>query len=153
MNTGSSKAGSELLAQLAHDRRLRIGLKQDELALYGGPRVTTVGKIERGAMPAMAVRTQHQMENALGWRRGTVRDILIAPEQDWWGNEAVRYDFIESLIEDSIPDLSRPASRGAVSVASALTDEELLTELAGRVRNLKARIAQLEGESDVPDKI
>jgi hypothetical protein len=144
MNTSSSKAGTELLARLAHDRRSRIGLKQDELALYGGPRVTTVGKIERGVMPAMAVRTQHQLENALGWRRGAVRDILTAHEQDWWSNEALRVDFTESLIEDAIPDLSRPAQRGAVSTASELTDEELLTELAGRVRNLKARIAQLE---------
>jgi hypothetical protein len=73
-----------------------------------------------------------------------VRDILTAHEQDWWSNEALRVDFTESLIEDAIPDLSRPAQRGAVSTASELTDEELLTELAGRVRNLKARIAQLE---------
>lgn len=151
MSTGSSKAGADLLARLARERRDRIGLKQDELALYGGPRVTTVGKIERAAMPTMAVRTQHQLENALGWKRGTVRDILTAPEQEWWSGEALREDFEESLIEDAIPDLSRPASRGAVSVASALTDEELITELAARVRNLKARIAQLEGGAEAPE--
>lgn len=150
--TSSSKTGLELFARLARDRRARLGLKQDELALYGGPRVSTVGKIERAALDTMAVRTQHQMENALGWKRGAVRDILAAPDRDWWQDAGLREDFEESLIEDAIPDLSRPAQRGAVSVASALTDEELLTELAGRVRNLKARLAQLEGDGDAVEK-
>lgn len=150
--TTNDETGVQLLARLARDRRNRIGLKQGELSLYRGPKVSTVGKIERAVQNTWAVRTQHQMENALGWRRGTVRDILAAPEQEWWSDEALREDFAAALVEDAVPDLSRPAQRGAVSVATGLSDEELLTELAGRVRNLKARIAQLEAV-DAPEQV
>jgi len=136
-----------MLGRLVRARRERLGLRQDELLAYGGPGTATVSKVERAAQENWAVRTQHQLENALGWRRGAVRDILAAPEQGWWGNEDLRLDFEVSLIDDALPDLSRNRLDG--KSATELSDEELLTELAARVRNLKLRVQELEGGGDV----
>lgn len=129
-------SGWVLLGTLVRRRREHLGLKQGDLAQYGGPAVSTVGKIERAEQQTYPTRTQHQLENALGWKRGTVREIVAAPASDWWDHEGLRGDFQEALVEDNVPDLSHPV--GGATRAADLTDDELLAELTYRMKRYAA---------------
>lgn len=145
-----NSSGWVLLGTLVRRRREHLGLKQGDLAQYGGPAVSTVGKIERGEQQGYPLRTQHQVENALGWDRGTVRSIVDAPTSDWWEDEGLREDFIANLVEEKIPDLSRPTVNvGAVRRAAELSDDELLAELTYRMKRYAAdREGVPDGERD-----
>ena len=70
----------KFLARLAKERRDFIGLSQEELAQFGGPRKSTVGKIENARQRSFPPRTQQQLEQALGWPRGPIPDAFGAPE-------------------------------------------------------------------------
>jgi len=127
--------GLDLLGRLARERREHLGLHQGDLAQYGGPRVSTVGKIERAEQGNYPTRTKRQLENALGWSRGTFDRILGAPASEWWDSGGLREDFIATLIEDDVPDLGNPVVRTAqVRRALDLTDDELLAELTYRMK-------------------
>lgn len=127
--------GLALLGRLVRERRERLGLNQGDLAQYGGPRVSTVGKIERAEQGNYPLRTRHQLENALGWSRGVFDEILTAPAEPWWDNDGLRSSFIESIVEDHVPDLSRPTVIAAQARRAAdLTDDELLAELTYRMK-------------------
>ena len=127
----------EVIGRLAKGRRERLGLRQEELRQYGGPGVSTVGKIERAAQANFPLRTQQQLEKALGWPRGTIEEVIqsVDVDKDW---DAIGPDWEADLLEHNLPDLTdhdqdegraRPVAR-----ASALTDAELLAELTYRVR-------------------
>lgn len=101
----TASTGWQTIGRIAKARRERLGLNQDELAAYGGPRVATVGKFERAAQPSFPLRTQHQIETALGWSRGTIEDFVTA-----WGSQnfSVNFDQWETdLIEENVPDMGR----------------------------------------------
>jgi transcriptional regulator with XRE-family HTH domain len=95
-----------MIGLVAKARRERLGLNQDELAKYGGPGVATIGKFERGAQAGYALRTLHQIENALGWTRGVIDDFVSAEEVSDRHMEEWQHD----LVEENIPDLSQPPS-------------------------------------------
>lgn len=97
--------GWQVIGRIAKERRERLGLKQDELALYEGPRVATVGKFERAAQANFPLRTQHQIEKALGWSRGSIEQFVSAYED----GDLDMSDWMHDLVEENIPDLSRPA--------------------------------------------
>lgn len=99
-----TKNGWEAIGRIAKARRERLGLKQDELAQYGGPGVATVGKFERAAQESFPMRTQHQLENALGWRRTTIEQVVNSINE----GTLTAVDWEMDLIEEDIPDLSRP---------------------------------------------
>jgi len=130
--------GWQVIGRLARARRERLGLRQEQLRDLGGPGVVTVGKIERAAQATFPLRTQQQMEKALGWARGTIHDVVEAVDQakDW---DAIGPDWEVDLVERDLPDLTKapgddedelvPAKR-----AAELSDAELLAELTYRVR-------------------
>jgi transcriptional regulator with XRE-family HTH domain len=136
--------GMELLAKMTRLRRERIGLGQDELADYGGPAVTTVGKIERGVQSRYAPRTLQQMDKALGWPRGTCAEIISAPLEGWWESQGDDYE--HQWVEWDLPDLTEP-SRPHADMGLG----DLLAELTYRVKAMDAELAQLrrEGSNDV----
>ncbi len=124
-----------LLGTLVRRRREVLGLKQGDLARYGGPGVSTVGKIERGEQGSYPRRTRQQIEIALGWNRNAVDEILQAATSEWWDDEGLREDYIETLIQEHIPDLTHPApTSNRVHTAADLTDDELLAELTYRMK-------------------
>lgn len=141
--------GWQTLGALVRKRREHLGLKQGDLAQYGGPGVSTVGKIERGEQGSYPRRTRQQVEVALGWRRGMVDEILAAPASSWWSDEGMREDFLDSLVNDEIPDLTHPAMGvGLVRRAAKLTDDELLAELTFRMkRYANERIGESGGDT------
>lgn len=129
----------EAVGRLVKARRERLGLNQDDLHLYGGPKVSTVGKCERAAQDRFPLRTQHQLENALGWRRGAIEEIISAVEtSDWYADQ--REDYENDLINANIPDLSHPTEPEApVLSAQHLSDSDLLAELTYRMKRYASR--------------
>lgn len=112
-----TETGWQAIGRIARLRRERLGLKQEDLAQYGGPGVSTVGKFERAAQERFPLRTQHQIENALGWDRSTIEQFVKGFEE----NPTNLHMFEHDLIEDDIPDLSRPRTN--------TTDPELGAQL------------------------
>ncbi|MCV2395967.1 hypothetical protein OEB99_16750 [Actinotalea sp. M2MS4P-6] len=144
--------GWELLADFAAKRRRRLGLNQGDLKSRGGPGASTVGKIERAEGP-FPLRTQHALENALGWSRGGVELLLRAPSEPWFEDQFE--DLMLQFVENNIPDMSAPpASTTPVASARDLTDEELLAELTYRMRRYalsQGDDAESERETDDGD--
>lgn len=99
-----TETGWQAIGRLAKARRERLGLNQDELAQYGGPRVSTVGKFERAAQDSFPLRTQHQIEKALGWTRGTVEQFVAAFDE----GDLDMGDWEHELVVDDVPDMSQP---------------------------------------------
>lgn len=96
--------GWQAIGRIAKARRERLGLKQDELAQYGGPGVATVGKFERAAQDSFPTRTQHQIENALGWSRTIIEQVVKSIDSGALTAE----DWEHDLVVEDVPDLSRP---------------------------------------------
>jgi len=129
-----SETGWQVIAGLVAARRRRLGLKQEELRLHGGPAVSTVSKVERAAQANFPLRTQQQLEHALGWPAGTITDVIESVDvaKDW---DAIGPDWVNSLVNDNLPDLAADAGPGeTVRRAVELSDAELLAELTHRVR-------------------
>lgn len=138
-------------------RRERLGLKQEDLRRRQGPGVSTVGKVERAAQESFPLRTQHALENALGWERGAIESLMRAvslPEDSWWGDEALRKSYLREMVDEDIPDLSGDIDASPVARASQLTDDELLAELTYRMKRYASeKESDDHGTQATPQKI
>lgn len=112
-----TETGWQAIGRIARSRRERLGLKQEDLADYGGPGVSTVGKFERAAQESFPLRTQQQMEKALGWSRTIVEQVVSSIDEGTLTAEEWEHD----LIEEDVPDLS-----GTQAKPPAVTDDEQL---------------------------
>ena len=141
----------EVVGRLVKARRERLGLDQDDLRLYGGPGVSTVGKCERAAQDRFSLRTQHQIQNALGWGRSAIEEIISAAEtNDWYADRDQCEDFENDLINASIPDLSHPTEPEApVLSAQHLNDSDLLAELTYRMKRYASQNDSGGGQSEL----
>lgn len=131
--TTPSPRAWEFLARVVRLRREHIGLSQEELYEYGGPKKSTVGKIENARETAYSARTRQQLEEALGWDRHTVDRLLAAVDQpDFTEREPeIANEHIYAPIVKISP---RQPEDGRVASAADLSDEELLAELTFRMR-------------------
>lgn len=98
-----NETGWQAIGRIGKARRERLGLNQDELAHYGGPRVATVGKFERG-VASFPLRTQHQIEKALGWSRGIIEQVVASIDE----GQLTADDWEHDLVVEDVPDMSRP---------------------------------------------
>lgn len=105
--SGMTEDRWQAIGRIAKKRRERLRLNQEDLTIYGGPKVATVGKFERAAQPNFPPRTQAQMEAALGWPAGTIAEYLDAYDS-YDVLPSKLHDWERSLIEDGLPDLRRP---------------------------------------------
>jgi hypothetical protein len=80
-------------------------------------------------------KSRGMLEDALGWRRGVVTEILEAP---------ITRRFTLSEVRDwaALPD-------PGLAKARDLSDDELLSELTRRFGNLRAQVDELAGPSNV----
>lgn len=156
MPANPSPEAWKFLGYVTKERREFIGLSQEELARYGGPKKSTVGKIENARETSYSPRTMQQMEKALGWDRGTTRLILMAGhEYDEDMRESVAADYIEA----ELPDLTGSPSVGGVDEdedtflyrrPAGLTDEQWRRLRARTDASVEREIEQALKESGVP---
>jgi DNA-binding XRE family transcriptional regulator len=146
-----TEQGWDFVGYLVRERRQFLGLRQEDLHLYGGPKKTTVGKIENGRLRPFPTKTQHQVENALGWRRGTIRELFLYPQESFFNDQR---DSIEAdYIENNIPDLSKPVDPSSrAHRASELSDEELLAELTYRMKRYAEQQQGGDGDAEAAER-
>jgi len=64
------------LAAFVRERRTDMGLTQEDVRAAGGPSTATMRLIEGGLQGAFQPATLRDLEDALRWRRGSVRAVL-----------------------------------------------------------------------------
>jgi len=129
------------IGQLVKDGRLAMDYAQQPFAKHAEVDLKTLRTLEKGERAPWDT-TLNKVEKALNWRQGSIREVLdhheIIPSQN------VTLDYMrEGATEASWADLSaeeedklRPVTR-----AGLLTNEELIGELAYRLRNKSRGIA------------
>lgn len=119
------------LGEVVAQERERLRLTQGELQGRGGPSVTLVRQIEKASNPGITARTKSALEDALGWERGVVDEILAGeaeprrrkPPVDFkvgGGGPTLEYD---SSVSDHSQD--EPEFEFLTRVREDLTDEEM----------------------------
>lgn len=126
-----TETGWQAIGRVAKARRERLGLDQADLALYDGPKVSTVGKFER-ATAKLSPKTHQQIETALGWSRGVIDDFVTAFDE----GDAHVQEWEHDLVFEDIPDLTRP-----LTTAAAETEGDAFAQAA----NTLERILRLIG--------
>ena len=123
------------IGQLVQKGRLELTLAQQPFAKQAEVDLKTLRSLEKGERAPWDT-TQNKVEKALGWRQGVIREVLdhheIIPA------ESITMDYMrDGGGEASWADLSaeeedntRPVTR-----AGLLTNEELIGELAYRLRH------------------
>lgn len=129
------------IGQLVQKGRLELTLAQQPFAKQAEVDLKTLRSLEKGERAPWDT-TQNKVEKALGWRQGVIREVLdhheIIPA------ESITMDYMrDGGGEASWADLSaeeedntRPVTR-----AGLLTNEELIGELAYRLRHKNRGVA------------
>lgn len=68
------------LGHYVRERRLHLRLTQHDVAAAGGPSIATIRNIEAATHDSYRGRTLNQLEDVLGWERGSVDAILNGGE-------------------------------------------------------------------------
>ena len=121
----------QTIGRLIKEERLAQGISQVQLAKQAGTAIKTVRTLESGTRRTQEIN-QRKLENALGWRAGSVSEVLkgkstFAPDQ-------ITHDDMRTTDgsrQASSPRMAVPAASNAR--ASHLSDEELLAELTYRM--------------------
>jgi hypothetical protein len=64
------------LAQHVRERRVELGMTQEDVRAAGGPSTATMTLIEGAKQDKYELYILARLENALRWRKGSIRDIL-----------------------------------------------------------------------------
>lgn len=136
------------IGRLVIEGRLDLELGQLPFSKVAKVDVKTLNSIETGKRAPRDV-TQRKIEAALGWRAGSIQQILDEGEHIKL-DALTLSEMTEGAEEPTWQDLDNDASHngsGPVKRASQLTDEELVAELSYRMRNYKDRLNGLTGAS------
>jgi len=130
-----------LIGGFVASARVRAGLTQVELAEQAGIDVKTFRKLESGTGLLHEKKLQ-AVERVLGWRSSSIRQL--------WETRAY-IDPTKASVDDMYDEPGRESwtdlaseSKGPVTKASQLTNEELLVELQYRFRNLEVQVSRLK---------
>lgn len=91
--------GWQTLAVAVQRRRARLGITQEEVASLGGPSSATVRKIEAAGDSSYRAKTLFELDDALGWRKGTSQELVEGPES-WFGSLEDFVDYVVRYISD-----------------------------------------------------
>ncbi|MFE3081755.1 hypothetical protein [Nocardia tengchongensis] len=132
------------LGQLAHQRRLELGLSQAKVAEAGGPSDTTQAALEAGTLSKVRPATLLKLDIGLRWAPGSAAAILR-------GGEPVVAEYLEGLQQQQ-RDIAEEARRkhtqdwvdplGAIHVP--LAPDQMTPE---RINQLLVVIADLDVQS------
>lgn len=81
--------------------------------MFGGPKVATVGKFERGRETSFPKRTQIQMERALAWPADTISEFVRRVDTGFYVE-----GWEEQLVSENLPDRA-----GRIEYYRAIADE------------------------------
>jgi transcriptional regulator with XRE-family HTH domain len=112
------------IGQLARERRGDLGLSLVKFAKEAGIGSDRTVKTFEGGVTVPDIITQRKLEDALGWKRGIVRDLLKAAEDGSMDAAGVDLDYLTGWA---------PVTR-----ASELEDAELLAETIKRLSRWEA---------------
>lgn len=129
------------IGNLIKQGRLELGYSQKPFATSSGVDTKTLASMEKGTRVAWETN-QRKVEQALGWRVGSIQAVLDDAENIPAGSVTLE-SMKEGAGEATWEELGAEEdgkSQGPVRKASLLTDEELLAELSYRFRNYKDRI-------------
>jgi DNA-binding XRE family transcriptional regulator len=129
------------IGQLVQKGRRAMDLAQQPFAKTAGVDLKTLRTLEKGERAPWDT-TQNKVEKALGWRQGVIKEILdhheIIPAasitMDYMREGSEEATWAELSAEEE--DKARPVTR-----AGLLTNEELIGELAYRLRHKNRGIA------------
>lgn len=125
----------ETIGKLIVSGRLELGIAQQPFAKHAGLSYTTLRSMESGQRVPWDTN-QRKIENALGWRPGAIQEILDNAETI--PMESLTLDYLrEGAGEPTWQDLDAEESETTrpVTRAGELSNEELIGELAYRLRN------------------
>lgn len=128
----------ETIGHLIKEGRLALGYAQKPFATVSGVDTKTLATMEKGTRVAWETN-QRKVEQALGWRVGSIQRVLDDAEDIPAGSVTLA-SMKEGAGEPSWQDLDAEESaknKGPATRANQLTDEELLAELSYRFRNYK----------------
>lgn len=102
----------ERFGRIVYERRMELGLTQDEVANQGGPTDTTMGKIENGDWtPGNRHTTFRKLDTGLRWRPGSARTTLDGGEPEPIPDDAP--EFVRDVMA-KMPVLPRNAPNAPV---------------------------------------
>jgi transcriptional regulator with XRE-family HTH domain len=113
---------------LAAETRSALGLSTVKLAKAAGLGSDRTVRMFESAATTPEIITQRKLEDALGWKRGVIRDLLAAAEDGSMTAADVDMDYVTGF---------EPASR-----ASELDDSELLVEVIKRLERWQTTVEQ-----------
>ncbi|WP_284975815.1 helix-turn-helix transcriptional regulator [Arthrobacter sp. efr-133-TYG-104] len=120
----------QTIGRLIKEERLAQGLSQVQLAKQAGTAIKTVRTLESGTRRTQEIN-QRKVEHALGWRPGSVADVLRGKSS--FAPDMITPDDMRSG-DEARPGPARSAvPSGRVARASHLSDEELVAELTYRM--------------------
>lgn len=140
LNRGNHEGVNEnqalkIIGELIREARVTAGFTKRPFAQYAGINTRTLVSMEEGERVAWETN-QRKVEDALNWRAGAIQDILnnatdIPPE-------SVTMDFMrQGAGQETWKDLDAAEADAIkpVTRAGELSNEELIGELAYRLRN------------------
>jgi DNA-binding XRE family transcriptional regulator len=129
------------VGQLVKDGRLTMDYAQQPFAKYAEVDLKTLRTLEKGERAPWDT-TLHKVEKALSWRQGSIREVLDHAQIIPAGSVTLDY-MREGSAEATWGDLAAEEDAAArpVTRAGLLSNEELIGELAYRLRNKSRGIA------------
>lgn len=112
----------ERLARHVRERREELGLTQEEVASRGGPSTATLRLIENNAGDSYRQKSLRQLEDALGWARGSVLAILAGEEPALRGGQPAAQRYADPTLQAiwELPGLTEEERRIAVAFIEAI---------------------------------
>jgi hypothetical protein len=110
------------LAELVRERRVELGMTQEDARSAGGPSTATMRLLEGALQRSYQPSTLRDLEKVLQWERGSVRRILAGGDPS------------HASAFPSLPSLTAPPSPAASGEAWAGPDLDQIPELAEAVK-------------------
>lgn len=130
-----TKQALETIGKLIASGRLKQGIAQQPFAKQVGVSYTTLRSMENGVRIPWDTN-QRKIEDALGWRNGVIQEIIDGAENI--PAESLTLDYMSEGAEESTwqdLDAAEAHNNAPVTRAGQLSNEELIGELAYRLRN------------------
>lgn len=135
------EAKLERFGTLVRQRRLDLGLTQDQVAAAGGPSDKKQTQIENGASPAPSITTQAKVDKGLQWKPGSAASALRGGVPAKLEDEpAITYEDIDRAVALAQAlertGVTQVGARGAHRNANGRLSDEVIDQLIDLLNSL-----------------